>query len=172
MSSFSSNMQPFPFDPQNCIITKWIGFTNCAGGEIQLLGWSYRGLYHFLLSFWIYPPMSSVKFSGGSRTHLFLNSPTNSCRPISAMTARKKRNRTRTSLKSFNERSKVFTIARRPVVIKFIILKWLNYMNQPLVKRYGIMATIHNAAFTYRLKCHNNECWENCQLRSGDTVRS
>lgn len=52
--------------------------------------------------------------SGTLRTHLFLNSPENSCSPISAMTPRKNRNKTRTSLKSFNERSSVFTIARRP----------------------------------------------------------
>ena len=52
--------------------------------------------------------------NGVLRMHLFLSSPENSCRPISAMTARKNKNKTKTSLKSFKERSKVFTIARRP----------------------------------------------------------
>ena len=51
-----------------------------------------------------------------SRTHLFLNSPTNSCSPMSAMTARKNKNKTRTSLNNFSERSNVFTIARRPKI--------------------------------------------------------
>ena len=52
--------------------------------------------------------------SGTLRTHLFLSSPENNCRPMSAMTPRKNKNKTKTSLKSFNERSRVFTIARRP----------------------------------------------------------
>lgn len=52
--------------------------------------------------------------SGRLRTHLFLSSPENNCNPMSAMTARKNRNKTRTSLNNFKERSSVFTIARRP----------------------------------------------------------
>ena len=68
----------------------------------------------FLLSFWMYSIKSTVWFEGTLSTHLFLNSPTKSCSPMRAMTTRKKRNKTSTSLRSLRDRSNVFTIARRP----------------------------------------------------------
>ena len=67
-----------------------------------------------LLSFRMYSSKSTVRFEGTLRTHLFLNSPTKSCSPMRAMTTRKKRNKTSTSLRSLRDRSNVFTIARRP----------------------------------------------------------
>ena len=68
----------------------------------------------FLLSFWTYSAKSPLILAEIFSTHLFLNSPTKSCNPIRAMTTRKKRNKTKTSLSSFRERSNVLTIARRP----------------------------------------------------------
>ena len=68
----------------------------------------------FLLSFWTYSAKSTLILAKIFSTHLFLNSPTKSCNPIRAMTTRKKRNKTKTSLSSFRERSNVLTIARRP----------------------------------------------------------
>ena len=68
----------------------------------------------YLLWFRARSCMLREPLNGVLRMHLFLSSPENSCRPISAMTARKNKNKTKTSLKSFKERSKVFTIARRP----------------------------------------------------------
>lgn len=67
-----------------------------------------------LLSFRMYSIKSTVRFEGTLSTHLFLNSPTKSCSPMRAMTTRKKRNKTSTSLRSLRDRSNVFTIARRP----------------------------------------------------------
>ena len=67
-----------------------------------------------LLSFRMYSIKSTVWFEGTLSTHLLLNSPTKSCSPMRAMTTRKKRNKTSTSLRSLRDRSNVFTIARRP----------------------------------------------------------
>ena len=67
-----------------------------------------------LLSFRMYSIKSTVRFEGTLSTHLLLNSPTKSCSPMRAMTTRKKRNKTSTSLRSLRDRSNVFTIARRP----------------------------------------------------------
>ena len=67
-----------------------------------------------LLSFRMYSIKSTVRFEGTLSTHLLLNSPTKSCSPMRAMTTRKKRNKTSTSLRSLRDRSSVFTIARRP----------------------------------------------------------
>ena len=47
-------------------------------------------------------------------THFCLRWPTKSCTPISAITARKNKNKTSTSLSSFRDRSNVFTIAFKP----------------------------------------------------------
>lgn len=55
-----------------------------------------------------------VLSESSSSTHLYLRWPTNSWRPISAITARKKTNRIRTSFSIFIDRSNVLTIAFKP----------------------------------------------------------
>ena len=74
----------------------------------------YVDIIKCLLSFRMYSIKSTVRFEGALSTHLLLNSPTKSCSPMRAMTTRKKRNKTSTSLRSLRDRSNVFTIARRP----------------------------------------------------------
>ena len=86
-----------------------------------------------LLSFPMYSIKSTVRFEGMLSTHLLLNSPTKSCSPIRAMTTRKKRNKTSTSLRSLRDLSNVFTIARRPKRKERLQKKKCSFISQTTV---------------------------------------
>ena len=81
-------------------------------GKYGSFKWNVWHIWWYLLSF---NAGAALKFCVGlTNTHLCLSCPTNNWRPMRAMTQRKKRNSTSTSLNIFSDRRREFTIARRP----------------------------------------------------------
>lgn len=110
-----------------------------------------------LLSFRMYSIKSTVRFEGTLSTHLLLNSPTKSCSPMRAMTTRKKRNKTSTSLRSLRDRSNVFTIARRPKRKERLQKKKCSFISRTTV--LSISESLSGLNFKYNaLKQFSSSC--------------